>query len=79
MSKYKKLTKPIYKLKPCPFCGGKVELHSDPDLKYAGFDAGVACYDCHVYMRYVFDFHYDKDKAFKLVVDKWNSRAAAIN
>ena len=37
-------------LKPCPFCGGEVELFDYTDRMYGFWDYKIACKKCRAYM-----------------------------
>lgn len=44
----------MFKLKPCPFCGGEAKIHYCAEIENAKIRAilvnkvGVSCNDCHV-------------------------------
>jgi Lar family restriction alleviation protein len=53
-------------LKPCPFCGGKVEV-----LQYDGYIA-VFCKNCNAQ---IFNDEFDDEK----VINSWNTRAPILH
>ena len=68
------------KLKPCPFCGGKVKLVKVKELPYwtIGRDRREGSCRCHVYMEGRFYNPNDKqdtEDARNELVEAWNRRA----
>lgn len=71
-------------LKPCPFCGGKAELHFQPI--YTDEGVCVKCSACIARSKFIpFDCHYtyyrgqknvfiSKQRAVSDVIDLWNMR-----
>lgn len=63
-------------LKPCPFCGGSVEV-TDRTMKILFIDTTVECEGCHMEFNYIQDFVYSKvarvavNESFE---DLWNRR-----
>ena len=60
--------KKMPKLLPCPFCGGKASLSSDP------YRATIACMECLISKSWESD---SKAHAQKMVTEQWNRRALA--
>jgi len=69
-------------LKPCPFCGGEAEYHSDIDIQpvigergaYVDVDVSYfercGCPKCDIW----FESHYDDDSE-EITIERWNRRA----
>lgn len=61
-------------LKPCPFCGGKVDFNHN----IAGVPDGIRCMGCRTILRYLRIKH-QNSKPFGIVMDEmaeaWNRRA----
>lgn len=72
------------KLKPCPFCGGKAEMHEQP--LYTNKGVCVRCASCGTRSRFVlYDCEYllykgnekvyvSKEQATNDVTENWNRR-----
>lgn len=69
------------KLKPCPFCGTKVEMTKTPlwngSHGYQGcYRFGVTCEKCGCTLRYIFSdtIYRTEEDAINNVIDAWNKR-----
>ena len=56
-------------LKPCPFCGGKVEIFQDDNEEYC-----VLCVNCNSLHRYCYDT-WAEFKTEAEAISSWNRRA----
>lgn len=67
-------------LKPCPFCGGEVELSSISDYEGYYFDLAVTCNGCGVDVVFDTEINCPKVEDFpeetvRKAIEKWNRRA----
>lgn len=62
-------------LKPCPYCGGKVDYHIDASME----PVGVYCAKCHAIIRFTRIRTKGNHESFGVVMGKiaeaWNRRA----
>lgn len=57
-------------LKPCPFCGAKVDLFESTDFEGC-FD--IQCQTQGCYLRFGADWYFEKHEIYKLI-EMWNRR-----
>ena len=63
------------KLKPCPFCGGEVNVHSSSDAFSSPFFE-IYCPQCYTSMRYYINVLETDEHNKEGIVQRWNTRAS---
>ena len=66
-------------LKPCPFCGGKAEIHIGPnmvDKKSGRYEPSITCESCGIgFLACHFGRGFCEETANDITVEFWNRRA----
>lgn len=61
-------------MKPCPFCGGEVELRDKLDRGYGDETSFILCTKCHMWFE-KFDY---RGMDHKSIIEEWNKRVEVL-